>query len=289
MSSTPPPVPLDIGDEAIFSADRDHVIRAIRNAPVGQHPFCHSYIERVFPAALYERIRAYMLARKYGADVQDRLQDNPTFINKRFNLQKIYEEPVASIRALFGDREVMKALLEKFYADPSDRLIDALQIHKEFEFFFTTAGRFQNIHIDIPPKFLSFVFYIPERDIAPEDALKNGTVLYDRELQPHYKALFRPNSACVFAPHFSTYHGFASTIDRDVLVMFYINRDVLEDWRKIRRDVGDVPPFTGLFDTIEAKLTAHPLIEFGADPARLAGERMSCRVNAPDGRVLRDA
>ena len=277
------------GDKEAFATSKAHLLGSIRRAPVGEQPFFHAYLENIFPDRLYDSIRAYMLARKYGGEIQDRLQDNPSFINKRFNLQNDQDEPVASIRALFSDREIMRALLAKFYVDPSDVLIDALHIHKEFEFFFTTAGRFQNIHIDIPPKFLSFVFYIPERETDPADALRNGTILYDKNLQPHYKARFAANSACVFAPHFSTYHGFASTIDRDVLVMFYINRDALETWRAIRRDVGDVAPFTGLLDAVEDKVTAHPLIEFAGDGGRLAAERSACRVNAPDGRVLRDA
>lgn len=270
----------------IFEADKTHLLRAIRAAPMGEEPFFHSYIEDVFPDDLYDRIRTYMLAAKYGDGVQDRLQDNPDFVNKRFNLAQIGDEPVSSIRALFSDRDVMRALLEKFYLDPTEKLIDALEIHKEFEFFFTSAGRFQNIHVDIPPKYLSFVFYIPEREMTPDEELKNGTVLYDKALEPQYKARFRANTACVFVPHFSTYHGFASTADRDVLVMFYINKDALGAWRKIRADMGDVAPFTGLKDAIEAKLTEHPLIEY-REEGRLAAERAACRINAQDGRVMR--
>lgn len=270
-----------------IAAYKAHLVTTITAAPVGQTPFFHIYLNQVFPASVYARIREYMLEKKYGDGVQDRLQDNPAFVNRRFNLERNHDDIPLLIRTLFEDPDVKRALLAKFYVDPSTALVDALQIHKEFEFFFTKAGRFQNIHVDIPPKFLSFVFYIPEIDLHPEDELMNGTVLYDNALQPHYKAPFRANTACVFVPHFSSYHGFCSTVDRDVLVMFYINNDELARWRTIRSSIQDIPPFTGLLDAIEAKLEAYPLIEFSGEDGRLKAERAACLVNAPDGRVVR--
>ncbi len=274
-------------EAAAVKSYKDHLLHSINSAAVGEDPFFHTYLEDVFPHELYDCIRKYMLEKKYGEDVQDRLQDNPAFKNSRFNLEFNKDEIPLVIRALFSDPEVKQALLAKFYVDPSPALVNALEIHKEFEFFFTKAGRFQNIHVDIPPKFLSFVFYIPEKDVDPEDELRNGTILYDKKLLPHYKARFKANSACVFVPHFSTYHGFSSTIDRDVLVMFYINKDELQNWRTMRKEVGDVPPFSGLLDAIEAKLKAHPLIEFSKSEHRLQEEKAACLVNAPDGRVMR--
>ncbi len=90
----------------------------------------------------------------------------------------------------------------------------------------------------------------------------------------------------MFAPHFHSYHGFSSTIDRDVMVMFYVDPDAVQRWRDIRQQRPEAPPFNDLLDEIEAKLRAHPLIEFGADEGRLLAERAACRVNAPQGRVL---
>ena len=139
-----------------------------------------------------------------------------------------------------------------------------MSIHSEFEFFFTKAGRFQNIHIDIPPKFMSFVFYVPEFPVPAAEEERNATILYDKSLTAHYPARFRANSVCVFVPHFYSYHGFSSTIDRDVLVMFYVNPDELRKWQELRREKNEEPPFTGLLDAVEAKLRLHPLIEFGA-------------------------
>ena len=275
---------------AQFAADyprhRDHVISKIRGAAVNFEPFGHSFIEQIFPDDLYAQIRAHKLRCKHGDELLDRKQDNPAFRNKRFNLADSAEPVVLQMRRLFEDPAIKLELLRLLYLNPSADLADALSIHGEFEYFFTQAGRFQNIHVDIPPKYLSFVFYIPDVPVSPEEEERNATVIYDKDLSPHYAARYRPNSVCVFAPHYYSYHGFASTIDRDVLVMFYVNREALADWRKWTKSMKDEAPFTGILDAIERKLRLHPLIEYGEDPERLLRERAECRINAPQGRIL---
>lgn len=151
---------------------------------------------------------------------------------------------------------------------------------------YTAAGRFQNIHVDIPPKFLSFVFYFPEFAIDEDAELKNATVFYDKDLEPQYKARYRPNSVGVFAPHFYSYHGFASTIDREVLVMFYIHPEEMDRWQLLRGQ--EEPPFEAIRAVIDDKLTRYPLIEYGLDPARRQAEREACQIDAPQGRVMRN-
>jgi hypothetical protein len=270
----------------LYSDCRSHVLARLSEAAMGVEPFYHTFIDRIFPPHFYDAVRAHMLSCKYSDSVQDRHQDNPGFLNKRYNLVGNTHEVVECLRAIFSDPDVRQALLKRFYISPSRELADKLSIHDEFEYFFTKAGRFQNIHIDIPPKFMSFVFYIPELPASPQDEERNATILYDKSLTPHYPARFRANSVCVFVPHFYSYHGFSSTIDRDVLVMFYVNREELEKWRNLRQDDKDSPPFTGLLDAVEGKLRSHPLIEYGLDNQRLLAERSACRVNAPRGRVL---
>jgi hypothetical protein len=265
---------------------RDHLLARIDETPAGMHPFGHMFIEDVFPAATYRALRAHMLECKYGDGVADRLQDNPAYKNRRFSLVENDAPVVEGIRSMFSDPEVKRCLLARFYMSPSEQLVGALSIHDEFEYVFTAASRFQNIHVDIPPKYMSFVFYIPEHEPAEAEQAHNGTILYDRSLQPHHPARFKPNSVCIFVPHFASYHGFSSTIDRDALVMFYVSRDSLQTWQAERRATSEEPPFTGLLDAITTKLRAHPLIEFGDSEERLQAERASCLVNAPQGRVL---
>jgi hypothetical protein len=265
-----------------------HVLSRIRQTAPGEHPFRHAYIERILPDDVYDAVHAHMLSCKYGGDVQDRGQDSAAFTNKRTNLFESEDDVAACLRAVFSAPEIKLALLDKFYVSPSPAFAQALSIHEEFEYFYTEKDRVQNIHVDIPPKYLSFVFYIPERPITLEEEARNGTILYDKALRPHYPARFRPNSVCIFAPHFSTYHGFSTTIDRDVLVMFYVNPDDLRQWREARQTGGDTPPFAPFRSAVARKLSAHPLIEFAGAPDRLEEERSACLVNAPLGRVLTD-
>jgi hypothetical protein len=275
--------------KGLYSACRAHVLARIDQAAVGTHPFYHAFIEHLFPDHFYQAFHAHMVSCKYGDKIQNRGQDNPAFVNKRTNLFTSTDDVVDVIRRIFSDVDVKLALLKKFYVHPTRELADSLSIHQEFEYFYTKAGRFQNIHVDIPPKYMSFVLYIPEHPASPLEEERNATVLYDKSLTPHYAARFKANSVCIFVPHFYSYHGFDSTIDRDVFVMFYVNTAELARWDGIRQDQKDVPPFTPLLDAIERKLRLNPLIEFGDDERRLVAERASCRVNAPRGRVLTDA
>lgn len=270
----------------LFLRCRSHLLSRLDQAVIGVEPFHHTFVEQIFPSDFYAVFCAHMLDCKYRRVHQDRTQDSPQFINRRYNLFNDCDKVASCIRALFSDPDVKQALVEKFYRSPSRELIAGLSIHEEFEYFFTTAGRFQNIHIDIPPKFLSCVFYIPELQLSATEEALNATILYDKSLRPHYPAAFRANSACIFAPHFYSYHGFSSTIDRDVMVLFYANRDRLAEWQSLRQANKDTAPYEALLDAIEQKLRAHPLIEFGDGDGKLLAERLACRVNAPNGRAL---
>ena len=271
-----------------FNQCRDHVLSRIRGAKPGEHPFRHLFVEQIFPADFYAAVRRQLLECKYGDELQERTQDNGAFLNRRYNIFDSHDDIAECIKHVFSDSAVKQAILEKFYIDPSAGLADSLTIHREFEYFFTKAGRFQNIHIDIPPKLVSFVFYIPENRLPESEEQLNATILYDKSLGPHYPARFTENSVCIFAPHYYSYHGFAATMDRDVLVMFYVNPDELRRWKAARSQRPEAPPFSDLLDAVERKLRLFPLIEYGVDEHRRLSERGACLVNAPHGRVLRE-
>jgi lipopolysaccharide biosynthesis glycosyltransferase len=266
---------------------RAHIMERVAATEPGSDPFRHMYIEGIFPESYYNALLAYMQSRKHTGAVEDRRQDSSTFVTKRFNLVSVNHPLIDILRSVFNDPEVKLALLRKFYVSPSSDFAKDLTIHKEFEFFFTKANRLQNIHVDIPPKCLSFVFYFPERDIPKEFAEHNGTVLYDRDLDPHYPAKYRSNTCCIFAPHFYSYHGFASTIDRDVLVMFLVSDNEMNEWLALKGGKKEQPPFTPMLAAIESKIRRLPLIEYGGSEERLLAERDACLINAPNGRVMR--
>ena len=275
--------------QELYARCKAHVLAQIAATPVGKDPFYHLFIENIFPDDFYNILRAHMLTLKYGDSVQDRTQDSAAFTNKRCNLYDNTDDVVECVRSVFSDPDVKLALLKKFYVAPPQELVDALAIHREFEYTFTKGGRFQNIHVDIPPKYMSFVFYIPEHPMQPVDQGHNATILYDKDLKPHHKARFQENSLCIFVPHFFSYHGFASTLDRDVLLIFYVNKNHLQEWQKVRQGRKEEPPFTDLREAIEAKLRRYPLIEYAdGGEERLIMERDTCLVNAPQGRVMVD-
>jgi hypothetical protein len=193
---------------------------------------------------------------------------------------------VLYVRAILGSTRVKRALVNKFYVNPTSELVNSLALHvDEFEYVHCGPKRFQNIHVDIPPKYISMVFYIPEYSPTKHEQETNATIFYDDELKARNSAKYRPNSVGIFVPHYYSYHGFSSTTDRDVLVAFYINPVALDNWRATPNKGG--PPFTALLDAVERKLIETPLIEYDQGSKSLQAHRRACLVNAPQGRVMR--
>lgn len=273
-------------DQRTLARYRDHVIDVARRTPLGREPFAHLYLEDVLPPDLFTGLHELMLAKLSSGALLGRPQDNPLYTNRRFPLYRSTNIHALYLRALFSDTAVVEAFTERFYLDRVADLARSLSIFDgEFEFAYSDPGRFQNIHVDIPPKYLSFVLYFPDSDLTAEQEVANGTLLYDAEMRPVRSAQYRPNSGVCFAPHFATYHGFSTTMTRQVLVIFLVNRNEMTAWNATKPKEEE-PPFTHWGDCIEQKMLAHPLREFGTSPSVIARARASSRVNAPEGRVL---
>lgn len=271
-----------------FDAYRTHILNRIEQTTIGRTPFFHLFIEGIFPDDLYAAIKSKALHYKHHAQLLPRLQDNKAFTNDRFSLVNSDDIETQYVRGLFSDHDIKYSLLKKFYLRPDHSLAQMLRIHEEFEYVYTAKDRFQNLHIDVPAKFLSLVFYFPDRELSDEERRFNATILYDKELKPHYQARYSENSVCIFAPHFRTYHGFATTIDRTALVMFYVDKELVEKHQQIVREAKLAKRLEAFKDTIQSKLEAYPLLEYGVSHNRIVSERKQCRINAPRGRVMRD-
>ncbi|MGB5948627.1 MAG: hypothetical protein WBG82_04840 [Parvibaculum sp.] len=268
-----------------FQSYKRYVLAKIEGTVVGREPFYHLFIEGIFPDELYHSIERRMHYYRDHKKLKQRTQDNKAFVNRRFNLRENNDPETQYIRGLFSDPDVKRALLAKFYVDPHQGLVNAIRIHaEEFEYVYSEPGRFQNIHTDIPPKFLSMVFYIPSREVTADEADRNGTILYDKNLKPQSKAKYRPNSVGIFAQHFHSYHGFATTIDRPALVLFYVHPEEERRWVALRG--SETAPYDEIKDAIEDKLVTYPLIEFGESREAIERARAECRINAPSGRVI---
>lgn len=266
-----------------------HVVERVEAVTPVSSPFRHAFIRQILPDDVYAKLIAYKQEVVRAGLYEARKQDSKEFSNRRFRLMESTQDVIRQIREAFASEAVRRALFRHFYLDPGDSILGRTQIHREFEFVFCRAGLFQDIHVDIPPKVLSLVFYLPDFEVAQEVAEANATILYDRDLKPAGKAEFRGNSACVFAPHFYSYHGFCTTIERHVLVLFYVDRTSLRAWNLLQRVSRfwhvDERPFRVIRWFIRQKLTRFPQIEYGVDPQRIARESEACLVNAPQGRV----
>ena len=116
--------------------------------------------------------------------------------------------------------------MKKFYFNTFS---DEITFNHDMQFVFTDENRFQKIHTDIPAQFISVNFYIPEDDLTENEELDNGTILYDKELNPCKVIRYRENSVSFFAPHFYSYHGFNTTIkNRNTLLFFYAQKDLIK-------------------------------------------------------------
>lgn len=274
-------------DEEKLKAYVDYVVRRVQETPVQTSPYHHMHIESVLPDELYSASLTRLKQYRSSKGLKERLQDSPDYINRRYSLTESDHAEAKYIRNIFEAQPVKQALVDKFYVAPTAELVSELRIHhEEFEFVFIPAGRFQNIHVDIPAKFLSFVFYFPDRNCSEEEQQKNGTVLYDKSLEPYYSAKYSANSVGIFAPHFYSYHGFSTTIDRQVMVMFYVSDNGFEDWVVARRK--DAPPFSDMKNCIAEKLRKYSLIEYASIDDRVDQEKRQCLINAPRGRVMLD-
>lgn len=260
---------------------KNHVFNTINNSSVDFDPFGHLYIENIFPQELYNIVKDKAYYYKYNKNLKARTQDNKNFVNKKYNLFEDQDIETQYIRNIFSSPEIKNLILNKFFMNVSENLVNDIEIHKEFEYTFTEKNKFQNIHVDIPPKFLSFVFYFPEKELDDNTQKLNSTILYDKNLKPFYKAKFKDNSVCIFAPHLYSYHGFNTTIDRAALVMFYINKSFYNFHDEQMKKKSSIETFKNV---IVEKLKKYSLIEY--KNLNMNQEYDQCKINAPEGRVL---
>ena len=107
--------------------------------------------------------------------------------------------------------------------------LNEIEFNHDLQFVFTDRNRFQKIHTDIPAQFISVNFYLPEDELTEQEELDNGTILYDKDLNPCKIVKFKSNSVSFFAPHFYSYHGFNTTIkNRNTLLFFYAQKDLIK-------------------------------------------------------------
>lgn len=274
-----------------FEEQKKFTLDSITKTDIITEPFYHLFIENILSPELYTNLINTCRNYKNPNVVQNRNQDSNKFTNRRYNFTDSNDEIILLFKQIFQDEDIKKAMFANFFINPSVFLKN-MKIHdKEFEVVFTEKDRFQNIHVDIPSKFVSLVFYLPEVStpftLSKAEIDHNSTVLYDKSMTPIYSGKYKSNSVCIFAPHFYSYHGFATTIERTAIVLFYIDEKLLDEHdskigkARLRRTEIDYKIFkNNIFD----KLNSYPLIEYR--DKNLEDVMRDCKINAPNGRVL---
>ena len=279
-----------------FEYEKKFSLESIKKSDVITHPFNHVFIENILSPDLYSKLVDKCKNFKKPNIVQNRNQDSNKFMNTRYNFasSRDDDEVITIFKQIFEDKDIKQELFSKFFVNPS-KFIKNMKIHeKEFEVVFTSKDKFQNIHVDIPSKFLSLVFYLPEVstpfELSEQNIQNNSTILYDKLINPVYSAKYKSNSVCIFAPHFYSYHGFDTTIERTAIVLFYIDEKLLNehdskigevDRRRLKRKETDFKTFK---NNIFQKLKEYPLIEY--KNKQLDEIMTECKINAPNGRDL---
>lgn len=261
----------------------DHILERINESKVSVEPFYHMFIENIFSEEFYSLLKNVCDNPEF---ILTRGQDNKSFTNNRYPIYNNtkYEELKTFIN-IFESKQVKNALLSKFYKEPS-KFLNNINIHRnECEFVYTPQNKFQNIHTDIPSKFLSLVFYFPSNEnLSEKEKYENGTILYDTELNPVQKAKFIPNSVCIFAPHLYSYHGFNTTIERTALVMFYIHDILHKEHEESLQQKRSTESKINVFKSqMLKKVQSFPLIEY--ESKNILESFSNCKINAPLGRI----
>ena len=266
---------------------KNHVLSKIETTDINTYPFYNLYINDIFPNDFYQKLKDKMLYYKYNETLKDRNWDNPNFMNKRFPLVDIIDWEINIVREVFDDVDIKSALMKKFYFGNH---IDEMVFNHDMQFVFTDGDRFQRIHTDIPAQFISVNFYMPEDDITEVEELDNGTILYDKELNPCKIVRYKGNSVSFFAPHFYSYHGFNTTIkNRNTLLFFYAQKDLIKRFYDNSKNQNGEQNPDKFKDVIQWKISKYRLIEYGSDDleflTKLIKEKSDCKVNTLNGRI----
>lgn len=266
---------------------KNHVKRQIENTDIITYPFHSLYINKIFPDDFYQSLKKKMLYYKYNETLQDRNWDNPNFMNKKFSLKNVYDFEINTIREVFGDDEIKRLIMSKFYYG---EFVNEIEFNHDLQFVFTDKNRFQRIHTDIPAQLVTVNFYLPEDELTEQEELDNGTIVYDRALNPHKIFKFTHNSVSLFPPHFYSYHGFNTTIkNRNTLLFFYAQKDLIKRfYDNSRNQNGEQNPET-FKDIVQWKISKYRLIEYGFDDleflTKLLKEKKDCKINTLNGRI----
>lgn len=197
---------------------RDHMVGRINDTPLGREPFCHVYMQDIFPPALYPSVLqnlpppdAYsplnlrLYARKDGKSTRDQFHLTPE------NLARLPRESSAfwsSVVRAVTDGHLKRAAFAKLAPDLAERFgvpeaqVPDLDCVYEVVLFRDTEDYRIKPHPDGLNKIVTMQFYLP----PDASTLELGTSLFRHErgllggtFHEVQRFEFNPNSAYAFA------------------------------------------------------------------------------------------
>jgi hypothetical protein len=224
----------------------------VANAPLSYFPFPHIFVEDVFPAAFYRRLREHLpprehfktlkqLGRVYGAypDTRLVLPVSPAGIE---SLDEPYRGFWYDTGKWLLTGEFMNFVLFKFGSFVEDRFGKLEQHDFAHEAMLVQDYSSYELppHTDSPKKVVSALFYLPEDEslshhgtsiYLPKDRSKvsDGTAFENRaDFDLAYTMPFKPNSLFAFVRTDDSFHGVQALDEPDVrrdLLLYDIKTD----------------------------------------------------------------
>jgi hypothetical protein len=218
------------GDTQYFAPLRDHLVSKVREAPLDTDPFCHTYIEQVFPASLYPSLLRNLPPPDLYAPLNPRrwVRADGTSTRDMFyltpeNLAKLPCEVRAVWRSVLNaltDGQFKKALFGRLARDMAERFnitedrVPDLACVYDLSLVRDTEDYRIKPHPDGLNNLVTMQFYLPE----DESNLDLGTSVYRRlkrligsSFEEVKRFPFKPNSAYAFAvsqgPKRTSWHG----------------------------------------------------------------------------------
>jgi hypothetical protein len=197
---------------------RDHLIDQVNRAPLDRNPFCHIYLDGIFPDAIYPSLLQNLPPAESYSPLNLRLYARPDGRSTRDlfhltpeNLAKLPKDSAAfwaSMVSGMTDVELKRTVFAKLAPDLAERFgvaeggVPDLECCYDVILFRDTEDYRIKPHPDGLNKIVTMQFYLPE----DEGTLDLGTSLYRRNrgllggsFDEVKRFPFKPNSAYAFA------------------------------------------------------------------------------------------
>ena len=239
------------------SAVEEQVIYQIANAPMCDYPYPHFYIENVFPADFYARLRAHWPESSSLVSLPETGRVSKGRYEERFvlpisadGLGRLPPDRRAFWTELAGwlmAYRFLSAMMDKFgryVEERCGRELDRYRFHADALVVRDHTNYNIGPHTDAPHRLLSLLFYCPDDDsmaslgtsiYVPRDPgfrCKGGAHYKHSKFQNVRTMAYKPNSLFAFFKTDNSFHGVEPINDENVLrdlLLYDIRIDEVQD------------------------------------------------------------